>query len=123
MTPSTFYIVRSKWADLDFIHEIDLSIADLSSVVRHIAQGEYLPPRSPTGTIEAIYACTPSLGAMRDVTTHVLMSVARRCEEENGEPSAALADLFEKHGITVELPDWNDDEHRLTFHDVMGARA
>ncbi len=93
---SPFYLVESRWRRQSFIHETDLAQADLDTVVRHIAEGQY-----DTGEIAAVYACAPAAGTMEDATDFVLRRVAEHLRRTGAAPGPGLADLLDWAGFRI----------------------
>jgi len=91
-----FYLVESKWKQQTFIYETDLAKADLDTVVKDIAEGQY-----DTGEITAIYRCVPSSRIMEDETQAVLELVAQHLNNSGTMPCEPVAKLLWQNGITL----------------------
>ncbi|WP_262298412.1 hypothetical protein [Microvirga sesbaniae] len=89
-----FYLVESRWKRQTFIHETDLAQADLDTVVRMIAEGQY-----DTGDVTAIYRCDPDSRIMEDETQAVLERVARHLDRAGTPPCEPVARLLWQNGI------------------------
>lgn len=90
-----FYLVESTWKQQTFIHETDRAHADLDTVVKDIATGQY-----DTGEITAIYRCAPSERIMEDETQAVLEHVAQYLNRTQTVPCEAVSKLLWQNGIS-----------------------